>query len=103
MTEPCKYIFILSPMNSVSIVELFPVTYGRFVKNVPTYFEFITQEQFNKVIAFHQNINNHCPMLRQCWLSTGIDLWEDMSDFVIYDTKEEALAAGNKLKSENPE
>ena len=97
INEPKKYIFIVSPPGDiVRIVEIGPISYSGFNEDgQPTVFEFISQEKFQDVILFHQATENHCPMLQQCWLSQYIDLWEDTSDFIIYDTEEEAKKAGD--------
>jgi len=99
MKEPKKYIFIVSPMDNIHIIEISPISYGGFNQDgQPTVFEFISQEKFQDVILFHQATDNHCPILKQCWLSQYIDLWEDASDFIIYDTEEEAKKAGDIFK-----
>lgn len=100
MKEPVKYIFIISPVDNTYIVKIKPIAFTGFDKDGnPRVFDFISQEKFQDVIGFHQATDNHCPFLRQGWLSSEIDLWEDNSDFVIYDTEEQAKEAAKKFKN----
>ena len=103
INEPKKYIFILGINDKIDIVELSWVMCSGFDYKTgeATVFEFIDQERFNKVIQFHQDTENHCPFLSQSWLSRKIDLWESSSDFIIYDTEEEAKKAGALFKLVN--
>lgn len=95
--EPKKFIFCIGPSETVCIIEIGPIMYTAFdwETGKTTGFEFVTQEKFKEIIAFHDNTDNHCPMLKQGWIGLAIDIWEDMSDFIIYDTKEEAEKAAS--------
>lgn len=96
--EPVKYIFLFGPQgfDTVYIIEMSWIfTSGN--EEGPVY-EFMPQEDFNDVISFHSAVKYHCPILQQSWLASGIDLWEDTSDFIIYNTRDEAIAAAKKYK-----
>lgn len=96
--EPVKYIFLFGPpgFNTAYIIEMSWISTAGYGKN--TVHEFISQEDFNEIIKFHSTVKYHCPILKQSWLASSIDLWEDSSDFVIYNTRDEAIAAAKKYK-----
>lgn len=95
LEEPKRFIFafwIGSGFESTNIIEVAPVMYGgedRFI--------FPTQEEFDRIVTFHLDTFNYCPMLGQSWLAGyALDMWEYYSDWKIYDTSEEC-AVGAKL------
>ena len=95
--EPKKFIFAFGPagFDFVSVIEMSPILYGG-----PAYYEFISQERFRKVIDFHSDLGNHSPIFSQSWLAAGLDLWEDVSDWIIYNSETECASAAAKFQEE---
>lgn len=91
LEEPKRFIFTFwmgCDFETVSIIEIAPVMYGGEEK-----FIFPTQEEFDRIVAFHLETNNYCPYLGQSWLAGyDIDMWESYSDWKIYNTAEECVA-----------
>jgi hypothetical protein len=91
-----KYIFTFSIFHKdeePSIIEVGPV--ANCVSEFPIY---TSNEDFARIIRFHSDTENHCPMLSQGWISRAIDTWEEYSDWILYDTKQTAVDAATKFK-----
>ena len=94
-----KYVFtfcIFHDDEEPSIIEIGPV--ANCGSEFPIY---TSNEDFKRIILFHSDTENHCPMLSQGWISRAIDTWEEYSDWILYDTIHGALDAAIKFKERN--
>jgi hypothetical protein len=84
-----KYIYVTSiwPGLKHSIVELEAVLYTQDREI------FIESSELARIAGWHSEIRNHSPFMNPGWLSRSIDTWEENSNWVLYDTREEAELA----------